>query len=62
MAKKGAKKSKYSENLIKFQCQECKMFNYYSRKNKKLVERKLEYKKFCKHCRKHTLHKETKKK
>ncbi|OGY38811.1 MAG: 50S ribosomal protein L33 [Candidatus Brennerbacteria bacterium RIFOXYC1_FULL_41_11] len=55
-------KSKFSENLIRFQCTVCKQFNYFSRKNKKLVERKLEYSKYCRHCRKHTKHKEAKKK
>jgi len=53
--------SKFSENLIKLQCTVCKRINYYSRKNKKKVERKIEMKKFCKWCRKHTVHKETKK-
>ena len=49
------------DNLLKMKCEECKRFNYYTTKNKKLVERKLEYKKFCKWCRKHTTHKEGKK-
>lgn len=62
MAKKGTRKSKYSENLIKLQCTECKRYNYYTRKNKKLVERKIELKKFCRSCKKHTVHKESKKK
>lgn len=53
--------SKYSANLIKLKCSVCNRVNYYTRKNKKLVERKLEYKKFCNWCRKHTVHKETKK-
>ena len=46
--------------LFKFKCSECKRFNYYSRKNKKTIQEKLELKKFCKWCKKHTLHKETK--
>jgi len=58
----GKSKSKYSENLIKLQCQICKLYNYYSRKNKKLVERKIELQKYCRHCRKHTKHKESKRK
>jgi len=41
-------------------CDQCGRSNYYTAKNKKQVERKLEYKKFCKQCRKHTAHKETK--
>lgn len=52
---------KFSENLIKLRCGNCKRLNYYTRKNKKTVERKLEFKKFCQWCRKHTVHKETKK-
>ncbi|PJE59586.1 MAG: 50S ribosomal protein L33 [Candidatus Portnoybacteria bacterium CG10_big_fil_rev_8_21_14_0_10_43_39] len=35
--------------------------NYYSHKNKKTIQKKLELKKHCKWCRKHTLHKEMKK-
>ncbi|MBZ9572955.1 50S ribosomal protein L33 [Patescibacteria group bacterium] len=46
--------------FIKLQCSECKRINYYTRKSKN-VEKKLELKKFCKFCRKHTLHKEMKK-
>ncbi|MBI2627940.1 MAG: 50S ribosomal protein L33 [Candidatus Niyogibacteria bacterium] len=49
------------DNLIKIQCGACKRVNYWSRKNKKKVERKIELKKFCKWCRKHTAHKESKK-
>lgn len=56
-----AEKSKYSENLITLRCSVCKRRNYYTRKNKRKVERKIELKKHCKWCRKHTLHKEDKK-
>ncbi|MEK7549183.1 MAG: 50S ribosomal protein L33 [Patescibacteria group bacterium] len=52
-------KSKFSENLIKMKCSVCKRINYYTRK-KKTLERKLEFKKYCKWCRKHTIHKEAK--
>lgn len=52
--------SKFSQNLIKLKCGTCARVNYYTRKNKKLVERKLEMKKFCNWCRKHTPHKEAK--
>ena len=51
---------KFSENLIRLKCATCKRINYYTRKNKKTVERKLEFKKFCGWCRKHTKHKEAK--
>ena len=48
------------ETLIKLECSECKKVNYYSQKNKKIIKERLQLKKFCKHCKKHTLHKETK--
>jgi len=47
--------------FVKLQCQECKRINYYTRKSKGVVEKKLALKKFCNWCRKHTLHKEVKK-
>ncbi|MDP3014992.1 MAG: 50S ribosomal protein L33 [bacterium] len=53
-------KSKFSENLIKMKCSVCKRANYYTRK-KKSLERKLQLSKYCKWCRKHTVHKEAKK-
>lgn len=48
------------DNLLRLRCAVCKSANYYTTKNKKKVERKLEYSKFCKKCRKRTTHKETK--
>jgi len=47
--------------LIKLSCSKCKEINYWSRKNKKKVERKIELKKYCKFCKVATPHKETKK-
>lgn len=41
-------------------CGECKQRNYDTVKNKKNDPDRLEMKKFCKFCRKHTLHKESK--
>ena len=49
------------DKLIKLICAGCKRINYWTRKNKKKVERKIELKKFCKWCKKHTVHKEGKK-
>ncbi len=49
------------KQLIKIACSACKRVNYWSRKNKKLVERKIELKKFCKWCKKTIKHKEAKK-
>lgn len=48
------------DNLIALACSECKTVNYYSHKNKKTLKNRLEVNKFCKKCRKHTIHKETK--
>ncbi|OGZ20486.1 MAG: 50S ribosomal protein L33 [Candidatus Nealsonbacteria bacterium RIFCSPHIGHO2_01_FULL_43_31] len=47
--------------FIKIQCQVCKKTNYFTRKTKAVGDNKLELKKFCKWCRKHTAHKESKK-
>ena len=49
------------DRLIKLACTKCKRINYWSSKNKKLVERKIELKKFCKWCRVQNVHKEVKK-
>jgi large subunit ribosomal protein L33 len=46
--------------IITLQCGECKRRNYSSTRNKKKQTDKLEIKKFCPSCRKHTLHKEVK--
>lgn len=48
------------ENLIKLECSVCKRVNYFSHKNKKTLKNRLELKKYCKWCKKHTAHKETK--
>lgn len=41
-------------------CEECLNRNYSTFKNKVTNTDRLEMKKFCTHCKKHTLHKETK--
>jgi len=46
--------------MAKLQCKECKNINYFTNKTKQ-VEDKLEMKKHCRKCRKHTIHKEMKK-
>lgn len=51
------------ENLIKLKCLNCNRINYYTYKSKGRnlkQEKKLELKKFCKWCKKHAVHKETK--
>ena len=52
--------AKKKKPFVKLQCQECKRITYYVPKTKN-VEGKLELMKFCKYCKKHTLHKEVKK-
>ncbi|MFA4975153.1 50S ribosomal protein L33 [Candidatus Nomurabacteria bacterium CG_4_10_14_0_2_um_filter_30_12] len=49
------------ERLIKLACTTCKRINYWSSKNKKLVTKKIELKKYCKWCKKQVKHKEIKK-
>ncbi len=47
-------------DIITLQCTECKRRNYTTTKNKKNTPDKLQFKKYCRHCRTHTVHKETK--
>ena len=41
-------------------CTECKQRNYNTTKNKKNNPDRIDLKKYCKFCKKHTTHKETK--
>ncbi|MDX1777629.1 MAG: 50S ribosomal protein L33 [Thermodesulfobacteriota bacterium] len=47
-------------DIITFECSQCKRRNYTSTKNKRTTPKKLEFKKYCRFCHAHTLHKETK--
>ena len=47
-------------NLITLACTECKQRNCQTNKNKKNDPDRIELNKYCKFCKKHTLHKETK--
>jgi large subunit ribosomal protein L33 len=47
-------------DIITLACADCKNRNYTTTKNKKTTPDKLEMKKYCPTCRKHTAHKETK--
>ena len=40
-------------------CGECKRRNYDTNKNKRLHPERVEYRKYCRFCNKHTLHRET---
>ena len=45
---------------ITLACTECKQRNYETQKNKRNNPDRIEERKFCKFCGKHTVHKETK--
>ena len=47
-------------NAVTSACTECKSRNYQTNKNKKNDPDRLEFNKYCRFCKKHTLHKETK--
>ena len=54
MAKAGVR------DKVTLSCTECKQRNYDTKKNKKTTTDRLEMKKYCRFCRKHTEHRETK--
>ncbi len=47
-------------DIITLSCGECGRRNYTTTKNKKIKQERLELKKYCRWCRKHTAHKEVK--
>ena len=51
---------KKKRKLTKLKCSECGRINYYFYKSKS-TDKKLEIKKYCSWCKKHTIHKEAKK-
>jgi large subunit ribosomal protein L33 len=46
--------------IISLECSECKRRNYSTKKNRRNSPEKLTLKKYCRFCRKHQDHKETK--
>jgi len=46
--------------IVTLTCTECKRKNYTTTKNKRTTPDKLELKKYCRFCRQHVMHKETK--
>ncbi|OGG35096.1 50S ribosomal protein L33 [Candidatus Gottesmanbacteria bacterium RIFOXYB1_FULL_47_11] len=52
---------KDQRELFAFACTVCKNQNYISARNKVNTPEKISLKKYCRHCKKHTLHKETSK-
>jgi len=55
-----AAKGKENRIVITMACTVCKQRNYTSSKNKKNNAERLELRKFCRTCRVHTAHRETK--
>lgn len=47
-------------DIIQLQCTECKRKNYTTMKNKKNTSGKLEFKKYCRFCVGHKVHREAK--
>ncbi len=45
-------------DIVILACEECKNRNYTTTRNKRKHPNRLELKKFCPTCRKHTLHKQ----
>jgi large subunit ribosomal protein L33 len=44
---------------ITLACNDCKQRNYNTKKNKRQHPDRVEHKKYCRFCRKHTVHRET---
>ena len=63
-ARVGLKRQKQEVEVVRVKitlaCTECKQRNYNTTKEKKNHPERMEKKKYCKFCRRHTLHKETK--
>lgn len=55
-----ASKGKENRSVTILACTECKQRNYATSKNKKNNPERLELRKFCRTCRVHTSHRETK--
>jgi len=54
----GQEVSEVRENVT-LACTECKQRNYTTSKNKRNNSERIEMKKYCKFCKEHTIHKET---
>ncbi|MEW5911212.1 MAG: 50S ribosomal protein L33 [Desulfarculus sp.] len=46
--------------IVQLVCAECKRKNYSTTKNKRTTPDKLEFKKYCRFCGSHTVHREAK--
>ena len=54
------RRCRYMRVRVTLACTECKQRNYNTMKNKKNDPDRLEMNKYCRFCKKHTLHRETK--
>ena len=54
-----AKSKKGNIEFVALKCSECNRQNYVTKKNRRNIEGKLEFKKYCRFDQKHTLHVET---
>ena len=54
-----AKTKKGNLEIVALKCSECNRRNYTRKKNRRNIQGKLEFKKYCKFDRMHTLHTET---
>ena len=52
-------KGEFMRTLVTLACTECKRRNYTTKKNKQNNPDRIEFKKYCKWCGHHTLHRET---
>jgi large subunit ribosomal protein L33 len=55
-----AAKSKENRILVTLACVECRERNYITEKNKRNDPDRMEFRKYCRRCREHRLHRETK--
>ncbi len=49
-----------ARDIVTLACADCKRRNYSTTRNKKKTTERLEFKKYCRFCRIHTSHRETK--
>ena len=59
-AKNRIRRCRFMRVKVTLSCTECKQRNYDTMKNKKNDPDRLEMNKYCRFCRKHTVHRETK--
>jgi large subunit ribosomal protein L33 len=46
-------------DMVILACESCRRRNYTTTKNKRRTPTRFEFRKFCRFCRQHTLHRET---